>query len=429
MGRYSNDGCLMYIGFVLFVSFGIPFLSFIFSPNIVIYSIPSILVIVFVVWFVYRYNDKSKELRDARNTINKQYDKINKISKDLKDAQDTIVYKNILLDKQLKKEESLKGLLNSANPFKYVSSLYVDAELSIFDEEYFNLKYKDRPATKASETVKYLKSQSKSYIQQYKEMLYKYEFLLKSFPELEKYVDDYESLKIISDCKTYSELEEGFDRVSDYISKEEWMRMSVNERNQLALDRYKEREKSNWVIGIEYEMYIDHILRSAGFSTIQFGIKEGLNDLGRDIIAKKNGKYYIIQCKNWSRKKEIHENVVCQLFGTTLEYKIEKAQRVRDIDWDKRVFPVLYTTTSLSETAMKFSEKLGVVVVVKEKGEYPMIKCNIGNNREKIYHLPFDQQYYKVVIEEEKGECYAWTVEEAVSKGFRRAYRFNGYSN
>lgn len=27
-----------------------------------------------------------------------------------------------------------------------------------------------------------------------------------------------------------------------------------------------------------------------------------------------------------------------------------------------------------------------------------MIKCNIGTNGEKIYHLPFDQQYYRTEI-------------------------------
>lgn len=52
-----------------------------------------------------------------------------------------------------------------------------------------------------------------------------------------------------------------------------------------------------------------------------------------------------------------------------------------------------------------------------------MIKCNIGNNGEKIYHLPFDQQYYRTEIKS-PGEFYAWTVEEAVNAGFRRAFKY-----
>lgn len=325
--------------------------------------------------------------------------------------------------------ERLLKIIKSKSPFTDVASLITDIEIEIYDKVIDSLKYKDRPAFRAADEVKMMRDKSKKYQLQYKEMLYKYEFLLKSFPELEKYVEDDESLISISKCTSYSDIEENLDRVSEYISKEEWMIMSVDERNQLALDRYKEREKSNWVIGIEYEMYIDHLLRSCGFSTLHYGIKEGLNDLGRDVIAKKKGKYYVIQCKNWSHKKEIHENVICQLFGTTLEYKIERNERMPDLDWDKRVFPVLYTTTKLSNTAMKFAEKLGVQVIIREKGEYPMIKCNIGKNGEKIYHLPFDQQYYKVIIEEDKGEFYAWTVKEAVEAGFRRAYKYNGYNN
>ena len=60
-------------------------------------------------------------------------------------------------------------------------------------------------------------------------------------------------------------------------------------------------------------------------------------------------------------------------------------------------------------------------------GEYPVIKCNLGHdefgNKEKIYHLPFDQQYDRIKIEPEKGEFYAMTVEEAENNGFRKALK------
>ena len=52
-----------------------------------------------------------------------------------------------------------------------------------------------------------------------------------------------------------------------------------------------------------------------------------------------------------------------------------------------------------------------------------MIKCNI-NNKNKIYHLPFDQQYDRVVIEKDKGELYVKTVKEAEDLGFRRAKKW-----
>lgn len=62
--------------------------------------------------------------------------------------------------------------------------------------------------------------------------------------------------------------------------------------------------------------------------------------------------------------------------------------------------------------------------------DYPRIKCNVGRDsygfKTKIYHLPFDQQYDNVIIEPQKGECFAFTVEEAENKGFRRAYTWHG---
>lgn len=70
---------------------------------------------------------------------------------------------------------------------------------------------------------------------------------------------------------------------------------------------------------------------------------------------------------------------------------------------------------------MEFAKRLGVSVVVAPKGDYPMIKCNI-NDGNKIFHLPFDQQYYRTLIDK-PGEFYAWTIEEAVQAGFRRAYK------
>lgn len=429
MGRIDDDGCLTYLGFVGFIFLSVFIFPIIFSERALIYTLPSIVIIALLWYFVSKYKANADATEKAKENLKRQYQEKERINLYLNDTKIKLKEKTDLSEKLLRQNMELKEVLNSKTPFNIISSLYADAEMSIFHKEEFEMRNKKPPAKVSADKVKELRNKSRNYIEQYKEMLYKYEFLLKTFPELEKYVDDYEALKNISKCTSYSEVEENTDRASEYLSKDEWIKMPVDERNQLALDRYKEREKSNWVIGIEYEMYIDYLLREKGFSTIHCGVNDGLNDLGRDIIAKKNGKYYVIQCKNWSRRREIHENVVCQLFGTAIEYKIEREEYMPLFRWDEKVFPVLYTTTELSKTAMKFADKLGVQIIIKEKGEYPMIKCNIGRNGEKIYHLPFDQQYYKVLIEEEKGEFYAWTVKEAVGKGFRRAYKYSGYSN
>jgi hypothetical protein len=56
-----------------------------------------------------------------------------------------------------------------------------------------------------------------------------------------------------------------------------------------------------------------------------------------------------------------------------------------------------------------------------------MVKCNINpGNGERIYHLPFDQQYDRVIVGDQDGEFYASTVAEAEAAGFRRALRWRG---
>lgn len=324
------------------------------------------------------------------------------------------------------KENKIKILLQSSAPFKTVSSLYADAILCVYDEVSSYLKHKAHPAVSAANEIKRLKSNTRIAIEDYKQMLYKYEYLLSTFPELKKYVDDEEALLSLDRNISYDDFKENRDCSRDYLSQEEWSKLSIAERNQLALDRYKTKPKSNWRVGMEYEMYIEYLLRLNGYKTVPFGSLNGLNDLGRDIIAFKtdnqgNNIVYIIQCKNWSTSKNklIHENVVCQIFGSAMEYQLRHKNEMF-----MKVLPVIYSTVPLSYMAQNFAKKLGVLYEVKQKGEYPMIKCNISKDGSRIYHLPFDQQYYRTEICK-PGECYAWTVKEAENKGFRRAFKYN----
>ena len=146
-----------------------------------------------------------------------------------------------------------------------------------------------------------------------------------------------------------------------------------------------------------------------------------LEDLGRDLIAKKDNKTLVIQCKCWSKHKQIHENTITQLFGTLTAYRVEQEENLFNI-----IEGVLVTTIELSETAKKFAKLLNITVIENmPMQEFPRIKCNIGKDGEKIYHLPMDQQYDKVKIDK-PGECYAYTVDEAEQLGFRRAFRYTG---
>jgi hypothetical protein len=208
------------------------------------------------------------------------------------------------------------------------------------------------------------------------------------------------------------------DPVTQFVNPEDYRKLSVSERNQLALDRYWLRgKKTKWMIGKMYERYVGYVYEKNGWDVEYYGIHKRYEDLGRDLIAKKGSEVHVVQCKNWSKFKTIYENHIFQLFGTT--YSLQKEYP------SKKVTPVFICSTSLSETANEFAKRLGIIVQQNHKfHEYPCVKCNISPKGEKIYHLPFDQQYDNTKIS--KGEFYAATVAEAESKGFRRAFRWSG---
>ena len=298
--------------------------------------------------------------------------------------------------------------------FSHIGEFISDVKLFEYELASKYLDTKCHPAHKKAKDVRELKQKTKEYIKEYKLMRYEYDMLFSLFPELENYLEYYSAEK----SETIEEVKENYDYVQSWISKDEYSSLDENTRNQLALDRYIEsRKKSKWAIGRDYEMFIGHEYEQKGYKVTYTGITDRLEDKGRDLIAQKDNEILIIQCKNWSKYKEIHENHICQLFGTTVQYNIENNLLFK-------ATPVFVTSATLSETALRFAEYLGVRVIQNKKlEEFPRIKCNI-NNKEKIYHLPFDQQYDKTIVGDQKGEFFAWTVQEAVDKGFRRAKKY-----
>ena len=324
--------------------------------------------------------------------------------------------RNILLIKERLYEDTIKGSL-----FKRSASLYADYKVLELDAIETYLMTKKNPIKvvgTTAEELKKLKQGKKEDVARYKEMLYKWEFLMNLFPELSKYVDDDNDIQDLESYDGIDDFKENYDRARDYLTEEEYRNLSEDERNQRALDIWKgKRKPSKWIAGVEYEMYCAYLLRKKGFYVIEHGIQKGLNDLGIDLIARQQDATYIIQCKRYSNA-EVHENTICQLFGTTLKYKIDR----QDL-FDTKIIPLLLTTGELTDTAKEFANKLGVIYSEWQMGDYPRIKCNI-NNGNKIYHLPFDQQYWRTIIEPEKGEFYAMTVKEATQAGFRRAFKY-----
>ena len=291
--------------------------------------------------------------------------------------------------------------------------------LHMYDQEIANyLAWKKHPAIKASKEVSRI-AQEKRILQKENKMLqYQLSFYESAFPWLE----DFKELDAV-DAWNYArgvenDAESEYERLRNWLSPEEYQKLPTNQKYQLALDRYNCRKKTNWEVGVDFERYIGYMLEERGYKVKYQGALLGLEDMGRDLLATKGNTVLVIQCKRWAKEKTIHEKHIFQLYGSVVLMATEHPA--------KEYKGIFVTTTTLSDVARRCADYLGLTVVENcEMQEYPLIKCNVSKDGEKIYHLPFDQQYDRVEISTKAKSFYAKTVSEAENLGFRRAYRWN----
>lgn len=396
-------------------------------------------------WLVERFEEASKyrELKPRLDSLERKerefHESTEKIKQELKNREESLEVAKIKARGDLEKIAKQKSM-----GFPWLAEAYADY-FALRDRKIADhLKTKKHPALTASQTVSVVKQEKKELVKQNKVVLYKLNYLEKLFPWIGEIIADTEDeeipVRLGEDDKSGEKDTE--DRVRDYLTSEEYKNLPSVERNQKALDRYiQNRNKSKWAIGRDYEMYVGYIFSQKGYEIEYKGIIDGFDDLGRDVIAKKGSEVCIIQCKHWAQYKEIHEKHIFQLFGTTMEYWInrfnghKKQKSFEDFPHmlnERRLRPMFFTSTNLSARAKEMANALSVEIIENESlGEFPRIKCNINSGEfgreQKIYHLPMDQQYDRTIIGNRPGEFFAFTVKEAEDAGFRRAFkhRFN----
>ena len=319
-----------------------------------------------------------------------------------------------LLDKYYEKKDTLafrlkdyekKLLVEKSQSQQWLAGMIADFLTLPIDYEIERLK-KSNSQQKWDRAFKItdLKREIKCLTEKNKMLEYELKYLYTLYPELED-----AEIELDDNLPVATSLEE-----NGWLTKEEWESLSDLERNELAYDRYKNRHKTKWQIGRDFEMFVGYQYETQKHYSIEYhGIKHGLKDLGIDLIAKKKNETLIIQCKYWSIKKEIHENYICQLYGTSIKYQLEHPT--------EKTIPVFVCHNELSDIAKAFAQKLGIEVHEKiELGEYPAIKCNPDSM---IYHLPFDLSY------DNTEKCIkVMTVAEAENLGYRRSYKWHGIS-
>jgi len=385
------------------------------------------MIIGFISWIM-EINENSKKYLDLKP-------KLDSLEKDRQDHLTKV--KKLEETTEIVKRDLHKIAEQKSMGFPWLAEAYAEyfSLRDLMVEKY--LENKRHPAYTAAEAVREIKKEKKKLLKENKIISYKINYFEKLFPWLSELIaeNEQEDIPVMIDD---DQIEDNDDRVKNYLTQDEYRKLPSVERNQKALDRYlQNRNKSKWAIGRDYEMYVGHLYAQDGYIIEYKGIIDGFDDLGRDIIAKKNGEICIIQCKYWAQYKDIHEKHVFQLFGTTMEYWLKNfvskgtknnfSEFSRFLD-EEKIRPIFFTSTTLSERAKEMAKALSVEVIEsKPISDFPRIKCNINvdefGKETKIYHLPMDQQYDRTIIGNKKGEFYAYTVKEAEGAGFRRAFK------
>ncbi len=254
--------------------------------------------------------------------------------------------------------------------FPWLADAFADFYKLKDKEREFYLKNKSHHALTAAETVKEITKEKRKLLKNNKILEYKLNYFIKLFPWLEDLIaeNEEEEIPVRVYDKNYNINSE--DSVKKLLTPEEFEKLSSVERNQLAFDRYlQSRRKSKWVIGRDYEMYTDYLYEKKGYKVSYTGIIEGFDDLGRDVIAKKDDKVLIIQCKRWAQWKEMREKHIFQLFGTTMEYWIQNMtnkntpktfEEFSKFLNEEKIRPIFFTSTKVSNRAKEIARTLSV---------------------------------------------------------------------
>ena len=347
---------------------------------------------------------------------------------ELHNQKEELYEKTALIDNLIKKaDKSIQSEAKNKGNKKaraWFGALYAETQSLLDDYRSNLLRYKKRPSVKGADQVKEVKKEKRELNKKLKILEYQLKTYEQYFPIIEDFKDyilEDDTFLIKSDGSVSQD--EDYDPVQKFLKTEEFKKLPIDKKNQLALDRYLNKTHTKLEIGRFYERYIGYLYEEEDWIVKFFGIIEGFDDLGRDLICKKGNEIHIVQTKNWSKYKIIREKYLYQHFATTIHYQLQEK-----ISKKVKVKPIFYATIDFSDMAKKVSKALNIQIKTEKlKKDYPMIKCNINpSTKEKIYHLPFDQQYDKVIIGNNPGELYVKTVTEATKKGFRRAFRYRG---
>lgn len=123
-------------------------------------------------------------------------------------------------------------------------------------------------------------------------------------------------------------------------------------------------QKSNMKkFGDDFEKYVGKKYEDNGYEVEYRGLNLGFLDGGIDLIAKKNDKVFLIQCKYWKKKDSITHNMVKEFYGNCNFY-------IDNNKLDRNNVTCIYAVAK--QEAISFQA-------------YELFKINYNNCRYKLY--------------------------------------------
>ena len=232
------------------------------------------------------FESKKKELEDLLSLIGKErklFENFVELEKQSLDRQrENLEKERDEFGEQILETKRLHdGVIQMARErqigFPWLAEAY-DELFSLQEEELVSyLQNKKFPAEKAADVVReqsQLRRHAESQRRILEWQLRYYESIAPFLVELKQPVED------ISDgdqdsSREYT-AEELQDEAAKYLTKEEFRKLSLAQRDQLALDRFWQRRKSAWLIGRLYERYIGYLFEEKGYDVDYVGIFKGL---------------------------------------------------------------------------------------------------------------------------------------------------------
>ncbi len=265
------------------------------------------------------------EYLDRLNSIQDEKNNLEKITLSQKKEEEALKKEKLALQEIIFDLEKIKNETKQNSP--WLSSLFAD---------YFYIKdlrnagmllSKSSPAKKAAEILQNSAREKRILKQENKMLSYQLNFYENLFPWLLdfKEVSPLEAAEIVNESVSQENSE--YANLRKFLSPEEYNNLSSTEKFQLALDRYQNRNKTKWEVGIEYERYVGYLYETKGYVVTFTGATLGLEDMGRDLIAKKDNSIIVIQCKRWAKEKTIHEKHIFQLYGSMVLLQLQNPEK------------------------------------------------------------------------------------------------------